>query len=120
MLEGFWDGYVFWQHLHEQGQNEFYHIITPSNGVGTVIGLLKDFDFSPYKKVILYLDSDEKGIKAMNEAKKLYPFIETVIMDCGCKDFNEHYLRCLHPDRTTNALRVENSRCDGGKPDKAA
>lgn len=95
ILEGFLDGYVFWQHLHEKNQNEFYNILTPSNGVGTVIGLLKNFDFSPYKKVILYLDSDEKGIKAMNEAKRLYPFIETVIMNCGCKDFNEHYLRCV-------------------------
>lgn len=102
IFEGFFDAYLFWQHLKSQGQNEFYHILTPSMGVGTVIDLLKNFDFSLYKKVILYLDSDDKGISVMTEAKKLYPFIETKIMTCGCKDFNEHYLNCLKNKEISN------------------
>lgn len=95
ILEGFFDGYLFWQHLKERGQEKYYHILTPSNGVATVLELLKDFDFTRYKKFILYLDSDNKGIPVMGKAKELYPFIETIIMTCGCKDFNEHYLKCI-------------------------
>ena len=95
ILEGFFDGYVFWQYLKEKGQNQFYHILTPSCGVAGVVNHLKEFDFSSYKKIILYLDSDKKGIKAMNEAKALFPFIEIITMPCGCKDFNEHYINCI-------------------------
>lgn len=103
ILEGFFDGYIFWQHLKEQGQSKFYHILTPSCGVTGIINHLKNFDFSSYKKVILYLDSDDKGVNAMNEAKNIYPFIETIIMNCGCKDFNEHYMGCLNEQSAKTA-----------------
>ncbi len=95
ILEGFWDSYCFYQHLKEQKQSEHYHILTPSNGVGSVLNCLSDANLEQYKKVVLYLDSDAKGIQAMNEAKAKYSFIEALTMSCGCKDFNEHYLRCL-------------------------
>jgi hypothetical protein len=95
MLEGFWDGYCFWQHLKEQGQSDYYHILSPSNGVGSILNCLEDINFENYKKVILYLDSDDKGIQAMQKIKEKYPFVEIIVMTCGCKDFNEHYLNCL-------------------------
>lgn len=95
ILEGFWDAYCFCQNLIEHGQEDYYQIFSPSNGVGSVVSCMENFDFTPYKKVILHLDSDEKGIKAMNEAKKRFLFIETIVMNCGCKDFNEHYMKCI-------------------------
>ena len=105
ILEGFIDAYTFYQHLYRKGQNKYFHVLTPVNGVNTVVGLLKDFDFSPYRKVILYLDSDKPdengkraGIDAMNKIKTLFPFVEITEMTCGCKDFNEHYLNCIKDD----------------------
>ena len=95
VLEGFWDAYCFYQYLTERGQAEHYHIFTPSNGVNSVHSLLKNFNFTEYKKVNLYLDSDKAGIKTMEGIRQSFPFIETIIMDCGCKDFNEHYLKCI-------------------------
>ena len=95
VLEGFFDGYVFWQYLKEMNQNEFYHILTPSCGVAGVVNPLKQLDKTQYEKVLLYLDSDDKGIRAMEEAKKQFPNLEVVDMNCGCKDFNEHYLKCI-------------------------
>ena len=100
VLEGFWDAYCFYQYLTEKGQAQYYHIFTPSNGVGSVIGRMKTFNFTSYKKVILYLDSDEKGIKAMEKIKKCFPFVETIVMDCGCKDFNEHYIKCINQSQS--------------------
>ncbi len=95
VLEGLWDALCFYQHLLERGQAHFYHIFSPSNGVASVLNCLKSFDFTPYKQVVLYLDSDEKGKKAMEEAKNHFHYIKTIVMDCGCKDFNEHYLKCI-------------------------
>jgi 5S rRNA maturation endonuclease (ribonuclease M5) len=95
ILEGFKDAYTFWQYLHEQDQDQYYHIITPSTGVGTVLRLLRSFNLNQYKKVILFLDSDTESITIMKEAKKQYPFIDLKILNCGCKDFNEHYQKCI-------------------------
>lgn len=97
VVEGYLDAYVFLQHLKEQEQLENYHIVTPSNGVANIVNLMKGIEhcFYKYKKIYAYLDSDEVGISKMQELKALYPFIEIIIMNCGCKDFNEHYLRCI-------------------------
>ena len=97
ILEGYLDAYAFTQHLKEQGQLENYHIATPSNGVSSIIKLIKevDYNFNKYQRVYVYLDSDETSKPKMQEIKELYPFIETIIMTCGCKDFNEHYLKCI-------------------------
>ena len=97
VLEGYLDSYVFAQHLKEQGQLENYHIATPSNGVSSIIKLMKEIDcnFNKYQRVYVYLDSDETSKPKMQEIKELYPDIKTIIMTCGCKDFNEHYLKCI-------------------------
>lgn len=97
ILEGYLDAYTFAQHLKEQGQLEYYHIATPSNGVANIVQLMTeiDYNFNRYKRIYIYLDSDDAGMTKMEEIKQLYPFVETKIMTCGCKDFNEHYLRCI-------------------------
>lgn len=97
VLEGYLDSYLFYQHLKALGQEKFYHVVTPSNGVTSI---LKYFDsisdkLNRYRNVYLYLDSDTAGEKAMLELKQKYPQIKTYSMTCGCKDFNEHYLKCL-------------------------
>lgn len=97
ILEGYLDAYAFAQHLKDKGQLEYYHIATPSNGVSSIIKLIKeiDYSFNQYQRVYVYLDSDETSKPKMQEIKELYPDIKTIIMDCGCKDFNEHYLNCI-------------------------
>jgi len=98
-LEGFIDSYAFYQRLKDNEQQNYYHVMTPTHGVGSFINLITKFHFGRYKKVILFLDSDEHGIEVMNEAKKLYPFMEIMTLNCGCKDFGEHYMRCLNYER---------------------
>ena len=97
ILEGFLDSCVFYQHLKEMGKLDKFHIATPSNGAASIHRHVKTIshDFSKYKSVIAYLDSDEIGISSMQMLKYKYPFIKIKIMNCGCKDFNEHYLRCI-------------------------
>lgn len=95
IMEGFWDAYCLWQYLREQKQDKYYEIRTPSNGVQGVLGCMATINFEQYKKVVLYLDSDDIGILAMQKIQEKYPFVEKIIMSCGCKDFNEHYLKCI-------------------------
>lgn len=97
ILEGYLDAYAFFNHLQEQEQLEYYHIATPSNGVSNIVSLVDSiaFYFNNYKRIYLYLDSDDIGRKKMAEITATYPFIEAKIMACGCKDFNEHYLNCI-------------------------
>lgn len=97
ILEGYLDSYLFYQHLKKLGQEQFYHVATPSNGVTSI---QNHFDsicnmIGRYKNVYLYLDSDAAGEKAMLNLKQKYSQIQTFSMTCGCKDFNEHYLKCL-------------------------
>lgn len=97
ILEGYLDAYAFFNHIQEQGQLAYYHIATPSNGVSNIVSLVKSIEhyFNNYKRIYLYLDSDDIGCKKMAELTQRYPFIESKIMACGCKDFNEHYLKCI-------------------------
>lgn len=97
IVEGYLDGYAFVDHLANTGQLKFYHVITPSNGVSNVVKLLKaaEYNFDKYKKIYAYLDSDEVSLPKAEALKIKYPFIEVQHMPCGCKDFNEHYLKCI-------------------------
>lgn len=97
IIEGYLDGYAFADHLGNLNQLQFYHITTPSNGVSGITKLLDEIEycFDKYKKVYAYLDSDEVSLPKMELIQSKYPFIEIVIMQCGCKDFNEHYLKCI-------------------------
>jgi len=120
IMEGYKDALTMMQYLKEKNQAKYYHILTPSMGIGTTEILLHDFNFLQYKKVIVYLDSDKAGITMMQRIKGIekpgindsnekikkiiernkvnkekFEFIEIKIMNCGCKDFNEHYQKCI-------------------------
>src|SRR5208283_3367486 len=89
ILEGFLDAYLFLQHYgHEK-----YHILTPSMGVHSILPLM---DSWYNKNLFLYLDSDKAGIEVMNKCKEKYQDIQIKTLQCGCKDFGDHYLKCLN------------------------
>ena len=56
---------------------------------------IDEVDFDKYKKFILFLDNDKTGRDTANAIKEKYPFFTDYYLTCGCKDFNEHYLKCI-------------------------
>lgn len=94
IVEGFLDGYALCQHLTEKGQIENYHIVTPSNGIGVLKNQIKRINFDDYIDIYLYVDNDEKSKPIVEEILKEYPQIKPISLNC-CKDFNEHYLKCI-------------------------
>lgn len=94
IVEGFFDGYALLQYLAEQQQAEFYHIVTPSNGITSLLKQIEEIEFSKYQKVYLYVDCDDKSLPTVNKIAAKFNFIEIVKLSC-CKDFNEHYLKCI-------------------------
>lgn len=95
VVEGYFDGYALYQHLKEQKQIQYYHIVTPSNGIQALLKHISQIDFSKYKRFCLYVDNDEEGNKVAEKIIAQYQIFERVTTDCGCKDFNEHYLKCI-------------------------
>lgn len=95
VIEGYFDGYALYQHLKEQKQIQYYHIVTPSNGIQSLLKHISQVDFSKYKRFCLYVDNDEEGNKVAEKIMAKYPIFERVTITCGCKDFNEHYMKCI-------------------------
>ncbi len=95
VVEGYFDGYALYQHLKEQKQIQYYHIVTPSNGIQSLLKHISHVDFSKYKRFCLYVDNDEEGNKVAEKIMAKYPIFERVTTTCGCKDFNEHYMKCI-------------------------
>ena len=95
VLEGYLDCYAFYQHLRTLKQDKYYHIITPCNGVNSLIKQIDEVDFTKYKKWILFLDNDSAGRTVAKTIKEKYPFFTDYYLSCGCKDFNEHLLNCI-------------------------
>lgn len=95
ILEGYLDCYAFYQFLHSKKQDEYYHIVTPSNGVNSLIHQIDEVDFEKYKQHILFLDNDDVGQQASAIIREKYPFFKNYTLPCGCKDFNEHLLKCI-------------------------
>lgn len=97
ILGGYLDCYVSYQYLEEIGQSEYYHIATSSNGEGSTLKYLENVKehFNKYCRIYLYLDTDDTGIAQMEKTKTKFSFVEIKTMSCGCKDFNEHYLKCI-------------------------
>ena len=95
VVEGYFDGYALYQHLKEQKQIQYYHIVTPSNGIQSLLKHISQVDFSKYKRFYLYVDNDEEGNKVAEKIMAKYPIFERVTATCGCKDFNEHYMKCI-------------------------
>lgn len=95
IIEGFIDGYTLWQYLREQEQHNYYEIITPINGVGTIPGLLHKIPISNYKDIIFWLDNDEAGNNVLAQIKEKANFnyiVKKLSCRC-CKDFNQWYLK---------------------------
>ena len=95
VVEGYFDGYALYQHLKEQKQIQYYHIVTPSNGIQSLLKHISQVDFLKYKRFCLYVDNDEEGNKVAEKIMAQYPIFERVTTTCGCKDFNEHYMKCI-------------------------
>ena len=95
VVEGYLDGYALWQYLNEKGQSNYYHIVTPSNGVAALPKVMPYIDYSRYKKFYLFIDNDEAGNNVAGEIIERYPMFERIILNCGCKDFNEHYMKFI-------------------------
>lgn len=95
IVEGYFDGYALYQHLKENNQIEKYHIVTCSNGVQSLLKKIDTINFTKYKKSYLFIDNDEVSKPIATKILERYPFIQNVFLDCGCKDFNEHYLKCI-------------------------
>lgn len=95
IIEGYFDGYALYQYLKEKGQADYYHIVTPSNGVNSLFKYIPQIDFNRYKKCYLYIDNDKPSLKVLADIVEKYPIFEVIKMTCGCKDFNEHYLQCI-------------------------
>ena len=95
IVEGYFDGYALYQHLKEQRQIQHYHIVTPSNGIQSLLKQITEVDFSKYKQFYLYVDNDEEGNKVAEKIIEKYPMFKRIVTKCGCKDFNEHYMKCI-------------------------
>ena len=101
VVEGFLDAYSLWQHLNEHGQSSKYHIVTPTNGINSLPKHIDRIEFEKYKKHYLFVDNDEVSRPIADKICAKYPF-ENIRLTCGCKDFNEHYLRCIKPKQQGN------------------
>lgn len=98
VIEGFKDGYNLFQYLSENGKAYEYQIVTPSNGVATIKGLLKDLDTDKYEEIILCLDNDKAGKDATKKIalsmnREIYQL--KLPQDKGYnKDFSDWYNTC--------------------------
>lgn len=61
ITEGFMDGIAYYQHLKSKEISEQFHIVTPSNGIGTLKNQIKQIDWAKYEKFILSIDNDHAG-----------------------------------------------------------
>lgn len=95
VIEGYFDGYALLQYLAERKEDKYYHIVTPSNGVRALLKYLQEIDYSKYKKFYLFIDNDDVSNNIKLQILEKYPQFEPINMNCGCKDFNEHYLKCI-------------------------
>jgi len=103
IMEGFFDAYLYWQYLKENGKEHTTHIITPSCGLSRLVEDVKAFDFTPYLQVTVMLDNDYKhinvqgeleniGLNKMKELNELFPEFKYNVLPDGYKDFSEWYI----------------------------
>jgi hypothetical protein len=93
IIEGFIDGYLFWQF---QGMDApLFHIMTPSNGVGTIHEHINEINPKNYSKICVFLDNDEAGREELAKIREIVKFdVEFLYLPCQCcKDFGEWYMR---------------------------
>jgi len=95
IVEGYFDGYALYQYLKEIEQIKYYHIVTCSNGVQSLLKQVNTIDFTKYKQIFLFIDNDNVSRPVAAKIIEKYPFMQDVTLVCGCKDFNEHYMKCI-------------------------
>ena len=95
VVEGYMDGYALFQYLTELNQINAYHIVTCSNGVQSLLKQIDNIDFAKYKKFYLFIDNDDVSRPVACKILEKYPFFNNITLACGCKDFNDHYLKCI-------------------------
>ncbi len=95
IVEGYFDGYALLQYLKEKEQSAYYHIVTPPSGISSLFKYMPQIDFNKYSRYWLYIDNDDVSNAHAEKILGKYPMFERVVMTCGCKDFNEHYLKCI-------------------------
>lgn len=126
ILEGFMDAFAFYQYLAEELKLDEYSIFTPSNGVNSISELMQGVDLSGYSRVIMLLDNDKQGKKALEQAalSLKYPVWEFRLNLNGyVKDFNEWYVKnragreSLFETLTTNAMSLAKSYIKGEELD---
>ncbi len=93
IVEGYFDGYALLQYLIKNKQDRYYHIVTPSNGVTSLLKFIPQIQFTKYKKFYLYIDNDDAGNRVACKILEKYPMFDRLISNYGCKDFNEYYLK---------------------------
>lgn len=122
ITEGFFDGYIALQTFKENNFNHF-HIVTSSNGIGTLEKQIGVIDFDKYKQIILCVDNDETSEpiaeKVLNELSKYHPNITKQEISCKncklsdfckddakkkCKDLNDRYLMKLKHNQTAQEV----------------
>lgn len=95
VVEEYTEGYTLLQYLTEKNKDKYFHIVIASNGVQNLIKCLQEIDYSKYKKYYLYINNNDISNKIKLQIFENYPQLEPVKMKCNCKDFNEHYHKCL-------------------------
>lgn len=99
VVEGYIDGYTLLQYLTENNKDKYFHIVTASNEIQNLIKCLPEIDYSKYKKYYLYINNNEVSNKIKLQIFENYPQFEPVVINCDCKNFNEHYEKCLKGGR---------------------
>lgn len=94
IVEGFIDGMTLTQWLLEKNQKDFT-VYSCSNGVGSLLGCMREINFSNFNEIKLILDNDEAGDGVTNAIINKYPFIKDsrkFLKDSGLNDVNEFYV----------------------------
>ena len=101
VIEGFIDGYIYWQHLESKGMSSLYHIVTPSNGVQCIAENLHDIDIEKYISIHFFLDGDDAGKRELEKIRTgaLFSYYEVSLPCECCKDFGEYYLKHILPEK---------------------
>ena len=106
IVEGYLDGYTLYQHLKEKNQIQYYQIVTCSNGVTALEKQIKEVNFLAYEKFYLFIDNDDVSRPIAAKIIEKYPFIQDYVLPCGCKDFNDHYIKCITNTKYINTLPI--------------
>ena len=76
ICEGEFDSYIMYQILKKYNKLDASSIISPSNGVGTLINCIQEIYFNNYRNIYLCLDNDAAGLQVTQALLMAYPFMQ--------------------------------------------